>query len=229
MRHTLLRATMGSTAYGLAREGSDIDTLGIFAYDTNDFWTLDQLNETETSPAGVKPDYTLHEVGKYLRLALKCNPSLLELLWVPMDLVQTWNVWGESLRDMRSAFLSEPYVRAAYGGYALQQVERLQRRTAEGKEGFSSDTQKRTAKHARHCFRLLRQGRELLETGNLTVRVANPEDYWSFDDATVDQIVECFGAEDAEFQAVKSELPDTPNRRRVEQYLYDLRRDYARI
>ena len=57
----------------------------------------------------------------------------------------------------------------AYLGYAQQQFQRLDRR---GDGSFSSDTRKRTAKHARHLMRLCRQGYELYTTGRLDVREA---------------------------------------------------------
>lgn len=219
----LIRAIVGSTAYGLAREGSDVDMLGVFVVPTRDFWKLDQVEQTyhKTQADGAEYDYTYHEVGKYVRLALQCNPSVLELLW--LDDYEFLAPHGMDLVDIREAFLSEPFVRSAFGGYAQQQLSRLVKRNLEGKTGFSSDTAKRTSKHARHCFRLLRQGRQLLETGLMTVRVANPEDYWAFDNYTVDEIVEQFTAEDLLFQRAVSVLPPEPDFRTVESLLLDIR------
>src|SRR4051812_45488267 len=153
--NVILEGIVGSRAYGLAREGSDVDHLGIFAYRTNEFWVLSQPTETVThSGPQYTEDRTYHEVGKYLRLALQCNPTILELLWLPDELIVQHEFEGSALRVIRRSFLSEQRVRDAYGGYAVQQAERLRRRNLEGKEGFSSDTARRTAKHARHCFRL---------------------------------------------------------------------------
>lgn len=224
--HVIIQATVGSTAYGLAREGSDVDTLGVFVAPTEDFWRLTGPSETfhNTQSAGAEADYTLHEVGKYVRLALRCNPTLVELLWLDERLYQELDYWGERLVEIRSAFLSDKCVRDAFGGYALQQLTRLVRRNEEGKQGFSSDTQKRTAKHARHCFRLLRQGRELLETGKLVVEVENPEEYWAFDEMSVDEIAAKFTAEDMEFRAARSVLPDRPNSELVEYLLMEIRK-----
>lgn len=224
----ILSATVGSTAYGLAREGSDVDTLGIYVAPTKDFWKLTQPKETyhNTASNGAEFDYTYHEVGKYINLALKCNPTIVELLWLPPELVQVETKHARWLRLIRRSFLSTRAVRSAYGGYAKQQVERLIRRNAEGKDGFSADTKKRTAKHARHCFRLIAQGQELLETGRLTVRVAQPERYWAFDTMTVEEIVAEFAVADVAFQAAKSVLPDEPNRNRVERMLMEIRKDF---
>lgn len=224
-RHTLIRGVVGSTAYGLAREGSDVDRLEVFAWPTDAFWHLGAMPETMGQQSPDNPDsFPKHEVGKYVHLALKCNPTILEMLWLPMEHVEHLSPLGQQLRDIRLFFLSEPYVRNAYGGYARQQLDRLVRRTAEGKDGFSSDTKKRTAKHARHCFRLLTQGRELLERGEIQVRVDDPETYWAFDDMTVDEIVQAFTEADLRFRQTKTVLPESPDYLRVDAFLYGVRR-----
>lgn len=217
----ILQATVGSTAYGLAREGSDVDTLGVYVAPTRAFWGLQRV--TESVVVHEPADAQFHEVGKYCRLALKCNPTLIELLFLDERLLQKVTNEGRALRALRHAFLSAPYVRSAFGGYAKQQADRLQRRNAEGKKGFSSDLQHRTAKHARHCFRLLRQGLQLLEEGDLTVRVSNPEDYWAFDNFTVEDIVAKFAEEDAIFQQAASCLPEQPAYASVEDFLLWIR------
>lgn len=221
-RIVLLRGIVGSQAYGLAREGSDTDRLGVYAWRTDAFWHLDPLQESfvQNEPY----DMQEHELQKYLRLALKCNPTVMELLWLPKANYKVRTRLGSELIALRKAFLSTKYVRTAYGGYAKQQAERLQRRHAEGKEGFSSDTKKRTAKHARHCFRLLEQGRQLLETGSLDVRVKDPEPYWAFDNMGVHDILSRFEEADAQFQEAESVLPDVPDYSRVDMFLYRARR-----
>lgn len=221
----LLQGTVGSTAYGLAREGSDIDRLGIFAYRTMDVLRLDYSGDMETVVRH-EPDVTVHEVAKYLRLALKCNPTIMELMWLPDHLYETRTEVGEWIIHLRSAVLSENAVRGAYGGYAKQQVERLKRRHEEGKIGFAADLQHRTAKHARHCFRLLNQGRELLETGVLPIQVQDPEKYFAFDGASVEEIVERFAREDEVFRNATSVLPAHPDKPAVQSILNIIRRKY---
>lgn len=219
-RRILLSGVVGSTAYGLAREGSDVDRLGVFAAATVEVAGLDWHPDRE-SLVTTKPDQTLHEVGKYLRLALKCNPSITELLWLPGDLIEKVDpFYGLRLIGLRDALLSTDAVKSAYGGYARQQAHRLANR---GDGSFSADTRKRTAKHARHLLRLLRQGRELLTTGRLTIRVANPDDYFAFDDMTPQQMLNVYEREDRLFAATRSVLPDKPDRDRVRGYLAAVR------
>jgi predicted nucleotidyltransferase len=216
----LLSGIVGSTAYGLDRPGSDVDRLGVFAASTIELCGLDWTPRRDTVVT-TKPDSTLHEVGKYLRLALKANPSLVELLWLPEELLETGHPLGARLVDLRGAFLSESGVRSSYGAYARQQAQRLANR---GDGSFSADTRKRTAKHARHLARLLRQGRELLSTGELTVRVPDPEWYWQFDDMTPAGMLAVYEKEDALFTATASVLPAEPDRDAVRAFLADVRR-----
>lgn len=216
----LLQGVVGSTAYGLSREGSDVDRLGVFVAPTIEVAGLDWHSGRETK-VQTKPDVTLHEVGKYLRLALKCNPTIMELLWLSKDLLEYAEpFYGLRLVGLRKAFLSEKYVRAAYGGYAYQQANKLRER---GDGSFSADTRKRTAKHARHILRLLRQGRELLETGKLTIRVPDPESYFAFDDMTSSEMLDVYEKEDKLFLGAKSVLPSAPDVDKVREYLTAVR------
>lgn len=216
-------ATVGSHAYGLAREDSDIDKFGIYVAPTRDFWRLEKPAEHIVHHGPGMDDIKLFEVEKFIRLALKCNPSVVELLYLGPQGIEVLEEDYLELRAARTAFLCEEGVRERFGGYARDQAKLLERRRRQGKEGFSSDTAKRTPKHARHCFRLLRQGRELLETGYVHVAVDDPESYWAFDDFTVDEILERFDEEYAQFAATPSVLPQAPDVERIEQLLMDIR------
>lgn len=211
----LLSGVVGSTAYGLAQPGSDIDLLGVFAASTRDILALTPVTDTIT---GHNPDTCLHEAGKFARLALNGNPTVTELLW--LDTYDTRTADGDALLAIRSAFLSAPRVRDAYLGYATQQLRRAEQRT----DGtFSADTRNRTAKHARHLARLVNQGYELYTTGHLTVRVTNPDWYHEFGDAdpTVWRI--WLDQQTARFATATTALPDSPHVATVENWLLTVR------
>lgn len=221
----ILQGIVGSTAYGLAHEGSDEDRLGIYVAPLRSVLGVGGPHVVEDSLVRHDPDLTLHEVGKYVRLALSANPTILELLWLPDYEIQT--LPGEILCAHRFHFLSEPKVKGRYGGYAKAQAERLLRRDSEGKAGFSSDVKNRTAKHGRHCYRLLLQGAQLLREGRMTVNVgdhrdelfeageraaANPQAFY-------DEIMNKL----AEFDLIESVLPDTPDTEVINTLLIDIR------
>jgi hypothetical protein len=168
-RHVLLSGIVGSTAYGLAHSGSDVDRLGIFAEATE---ALHGLRAPRESHVGTTPDVTHHEARKALQLMLSSNPTVMEILWLPDELYEIRTPLGEEPLSIRSAFLSERGVRSAYLGYASHQFRKLK---ARGDGTFSSDVRNRSLKHARHLCRLVEMGVELHRTGALTIRVADPE------------------------------------------------------
>lgn len=161
MKNVLLQGVVGSQAYGLATESSDVDQLGVFAAPTEQVLGL---HPPKDSVVSTDPDITLHEARKFVSLVLNGNPSVSELLW--LDSYETTTTLGEDLVDIRKAFLSASRVRDSYMGYATSQFTRLLNR---GDGSFSADTRKRTEKHARHLVRLVEQGFVLYTTGELIV------------------------------------------------------------
>lgn len=215
----LLSGVVGSTAYGLAGPDSDIDRLGVFAAPTTAFHGLTFPTESIVSS---KPDATHHEARKYCSLALGGNPTVSELMWLDSHEVVT--PLGGELIGIRSAFLSAKRARDAYLGYATQQFKRLE---ARGDGSFSADTRKRTAKHARHLMRLCAQGYELYATGNLRIRLDDPQRYLDFGERVAGGDIEharsVMGAYEAAFDEKPSVLPDEPDRAVVEDWLLRVR------
>lgn len=214
----ILKAVTGSRAYGLDTPESDTDIKGIFVAPTDEilglFWsdnkaTIDRNN----------PDECYHEVGKFMRLAMKANPTVLEQLYLVGYLELTKH--GKMLVDNRHHFLSQT-IYHSYGGYAISQARKLNARG----DSFSSETKNHYAKHARHCFRLLWQGRELLETGNLTVRVT-PEQrkqLFAIGELPVDDLVNRFEKEFKKFDNIVTKLPKEPNYNKINEMLLKIRR-----
>jgi uncharacterized protein len=222
---TLLLGVVGSTAYGLATAASDEDLLGVYLAESRDVLGLDGASVTSGSEVTTKPDRTMHELGKYCVLALKCNPTVTELLWLPEYRVETEA--GRRLRAMRGAFLSTEYVRSAYGGYALQQAKRLLGRHEAGKEGFSADTAKRTAKHGRHCLRLLIQAQQLLRSGELVLDVGDRrEELFAAGELAASDpagFAALFEHEKVALDRIASVLPERADRDAVNELVVELR------
>ncbi|MCP2325146.1 hypothetical protein HDA40_003653 [Hamadaea flava] len=214
----LLEGVVGSTAYGLAGPHSDVDRLGVFAAPTESFHGLRPPRESIVEN---EPDRTLHEAGKYCRLALSGNPTAIELLWLPDELYEVRTPLGDELIGLRSAFLSAPRVRDAFLGYAAQQLSRLGSKRRSG-----NWIDRRAAKHARHMLRLIDQGLALYETGVLPIRLADPERYLDFG-THVDADPGLAGPvlEDARerFAAARTVLPEQPDEAAVEHWLLRVR------
>lgn len=224
--NVLLSGVVGSTAYGLATPDSDIDRLGIFAAPTE---ALLGLHRPKDSIVSAKPDRTLHEAGKWAALALGCNPTAMELVWLPDDLYEVRSELGDDLIAIRSAFVSARRVKDAFLGYSTQQFRRLE---ARGDGSFSADTRKRTAKHARHLARLVHQGLSLYRTGHLEVRLPNPDWYHGFGERVasgdLDEARFVLSQAETDFAGIRSPLPDRPDEDTVERWLQAVRAAFYR-
>lgn len=220
----VLEGVVGSTAYGLADEHSDVDVLGIYQEPLSRVLAIgwNQKRATRTTSA---PDSTHHEVGKFLRLVVGGNPTVTELLW--LDDYEVVTPVGALLVAHRGEFLSTSAVRNAYLGYANQQAQRLLRRDASGQGGFSSDLKKRTKKHGRHCWRLMIQARSALTEGHIEVDVGHRRDeIFSIGELAAADSARFAARFEAEFQAVKglsSILPDKPDLSLADRLLYAAR------
>jgi len=228
----ILQGVVGSTAYGLAREGSDVDQLGIYVAPFAKVLGLDhKVVENTYVQKAPDPDLTVHEVGKYASLALQCNPTVLELMFLPDYMIATES--GKALIAIRDAFLSTKAVLGRYGGYATAQATRLLQRHESREEGFSSDVRTRTEKHGRHCARLLFQGADLLSTGRITVNVGPRRDeifeYGRLALSDPQAFYDAFVKLRAKMDDTESVLPDHPERDKINKTLADLRTRYDNL
>ncbi|TDD93324.1 DNA polymerase beta superfamily protein [Actinomadura rubrisoli] len=220
----LLSGIVGSTAYGLAGPDSDTDRLGVYAAPTIAFHGLTPPAGRDATTVTTEPDVTIHEAGKYAALCLQANPTVTELMWLPGALYEKRTVLGDQLIGIRAAFLSAHRVHDAYLGYATQQFKRLESRS-DG--SFSADTRKRTAKHARHLARLVHQGLQLYRTGELDVRLPDPQWYLDFGERVaggdLEEARHVMAEAEVDFAAARTPLPDEPDRPRVEEWLHAVR------
>lgn len=153
----IYRCIVGSRAYGLDNESSDVDRRGIYLPPAEMQWSLygvpEQLEHKDSEEC-------YWEMKKFLTLALKANPNVLECLYTP--LIEHATPLANELLEMRVAFLSK-LVYQTYNGYVMSQFKKLEQ------DLRAHDTIK--WKHAMHLIRLLLQGINILHEGFLPVRV----------------------------------------------------------
>lgn len=219
----ILGGVVGSHAYGLNTDDSDVDRMFFAAAPTVQFHGLNPpWGKAGTVVQHEPEDVVVHEVAKAVSLLLKCNPSIVEILW--LDEYEVRTEMGSRLIELRSEFLSQPYVRNAYLGYATDQFKRLKNAGR-----FTSVPVKRIKKHARHILRLLDQGTQLYTTGTFEVKVRDPQRYFDFADKVAENPDEAEHelsiAEDL-FNTAKSPLPLTPGFYQAETWLHTVRAIY---
>lgn len=222
----ILEGVTGSVAYGLNTASSDVDLKGIYVLPTREVLKIG-FDPKHTTIDSTNPDVVYHEVGKFMKLVASGNPTVTELLF--LDNYTVLSPVGKKLIDSRDIFISTKAIQNAYRGYALSQALKLSNRQREGLDGYDSALKNRFAKHTRHCFRLLLQARQLLETGTLDVRVTPEQREWLFamGEKSADEVVNEFMKQDTEMKNIKSVLPDEPDYDRLNALLYKIRMEYG--
>jgi hypothetical protein len=122
--NTIYRVVHGSRAYGTHRPDSDYDEKGIciptdprYYYGTKKFEQKDKGWEDGN-------DRVIFDIRKFFALALKCNPNVLEILYVDDSDIITIDELGKELRDNRDMFLSRKAL-GPFVGFANDQLHRI--------------------------------------------------------------------------------------------------------
>jgi hypothetical protein len=117
----IYKIVAGSQAYGLAREGSDVDIRGVCIPPKPYLLGLGEFEQYE-SPTH---DTVIFALKKFVRLALACNPNIIEILHVAPQHVRFINSLGEKLRTAREIFLSK-HAAETFSRYAIAQLRRIE-------------------------------------------------------------------------------------------------------
>lgn len=181
----ILRSVVGSGVHGIAIEGTDDhDEMGVYIEPPE--WVLGVERHREdyiwrTQPEGVRSghgdtDLVLYSLRKYLRLAIKGNPTVMLPLLAPEESLVVVTPLGEELRNLRTGLLSRLAV-ARFLGYMRSQHERMlgkYKRNVPNRpelvENYGWDV-----KYGSHALRLAHQGFEIASTGNLRLPMPDRE------------------------------------------------------
>ncbi len=158
----IFRCVIGSRAYGLDDENSDIDRRGIYLPPADLHWSLYGVPEQLENDATQEVYW---ELQKFVVLALKANPNVLECLYTPV--VETATPLARELLDMKEIFLSK-LVFQTYSGYVASQFKKMQ-----------TDIRNKGQvkwKHVMHLIRLLLSGINVLTEEVVTVAVGEHRD-----------------------------------------------------
>ncbi len=153
----IYRCVVGSRAYGLDNDDSDTDRRGIYLAPAELQWSLfgapEQFEDNATQSC-------YWELQKFLTMALKANPNILECLYSPM--VEKVTPLGAELIAARQGFLSQ-MIFQTFNGYAMSQFKKIE-------QDIRNHGEVRW-KHAMHLLRLLMAGASTLREARVPVRV----------------------------------------------------------
>lgn len=113
----LFECISGSKAYNLATENSDTDIRGVFYLPKNNFYGL----EYQAQISNETNDIVYYEIGRFIELLLKNNPSCLELLATPEEFIQ---YKSPLLMELNYTDLISKDIEKTFVGYALSQIKK---------------------------------------------------------------------------------------------------------
>ena len=197
----------GSHAHGCATPSSDMDYRGFFIYQS----AADLLSPFAQRHENFHPtghDVALHEVGKFIRLATKGNPTVIEAIASPLVLLSS--PLAEAIRENIDAFLSNA-VRSPYIGAINSQLQVVHQNLGP----YVSRTPEKGRKAARNALLLIEQIVHLLETGEVRVTSPDPSRWVERAERTVEEIDTEINAGITSIAAMQSVLPDAPDIPRI--------------
>jgi uncharacterized protein len=156
-RFIIYRCVVGLRAYGLDSDESDTDRRGIYLASAELQWSLFGAPEQFEDNA---EQSCYWELQKFIVMALRANPNILECLFSP--LVEKVTPLAAELLAMRDRFLSQ-MIFQTFNGYAMSQFKKME-------QDLRNQGEMR-CKHAMHLLRLLLTGAATLREGRVPVRV----------------------------------------------------------
>ena len=218
--YVIYRCVVGSRAFGLDNKNSDTDLRGIYLPPADIHWSLYGIPEQLENDANQECYW---ELQKFIILALKANPNILECLYTPM--VQKSTPIAEELLANKEIFLSQ-LVYQTYNGYIMSQFKKME-------QDIRTKGEVRL-KHAMHLIRLLLSGITVLKHGFVPVRVEEyREELLAIRNGTMawDEVNKWRLSLHQEFDSAKTKttLPERPDYERANAFLIKARREMVSI
>ena len=125
-KRTIFYGRHGSHAYGLNIQTSDEDFKGICIKPKEFYFgvlnSFEQAEHMGSKSDGV--DSVTYSLDKFAKLAMDCNPNIIEVLFVNDSNVIKCDEFGEELRHRRYEFISKK-AKFTFSGYAHAQLKRI--------------------------------------------------------------------------------------------------------
>lgn len=115
----------GSYAYGMNKEGSDLDVRGIAVNSKEDILLGTDFEQV----VNVDTDTTMYSFNKMIQLLTSNNPNTVEILGCKPEHYLHLSEIGRELLEHRKMFLSKLCIHT-FGGYAGSQLRRLENKTS---------------------------------------------------------------------------------------------------
>jgi predicted nucleotidyltransferase len=226
---------MGSVAYGVSSDASDLDVYGFcippkeeifphlrgeivgFGTQKERFAQYQQHHLKDPDAlggAGREYDVSIYNIVDYFQLVMKNNPNMIDSLFTHETCVLSITRIGQMVRDRRKLFLHKGCWHT-FKGYAYQQVTKMAGHERTGKRKAMVEQFGYDVKFAYHVVRLLNEV-ELMRNREQLKSIRRGE--W-----TEQQVRDYFAKKEGELETLyqESKLPWGPDEPRVKQLLLD--------
>jgi predicted nucleotidyltransferase len=251
--NTQYEVIMGSIAYGVSNDTSDMDVYG-FCIPPRDYVfphlrgeilgfsepgpQFDQYQEHHIHDKdaeggkGREYDITVYSIIKFFRLCMENNPNMIDSLFVPRRCILYTTPIGELVRENRKAFLHKGAWHK-FKGYAYSQVHKMNSKNPIGKRKEIIAKYGYDVKFAYHVVRLLNEVEQILTEGDLDLE-RNREQLKAIrrGDWSQEKISQYFEQKENELESVytNSTLPPIPDTEKLQNLLLEcLERHYGSL
>jgi predicted nucleotidyltransferase len=184
---------MGSVAYGVSSDTSDVDVYGwaippkddIFPHLRGEIvgfgkasprFEQYQQHHVEDRDAlaghGRTYDLTIFGIVKFFGLAMENNPNIIDMLFTPVNCVLHCTRVGNLVRENRRTFLHRG-AWPKFKGYAYSQLHKIAIKTPQGKRADLVEAHGYDTKFAYHVVRLLGEVEQILIEGDIDLQRQN--------------------------------------------------------
>lgn len=181
---------MGSVAYGVSSDTSDMDVYGWAIPPREDLFPhlrgeivgfgrpskrFEQFQEHHVRDRdalaghGRMYDLTIFGIVKFFQLAMENNPNIIDSLFTPVTCVLHCTRLGNLVRENRRLFLHRG-AWPKFKGYAYSQLHKLATKTARGKRVAVVETHGYDTKYAYHVVRLVSEVEQILVQGDFDIQ-----------------------------------------------------------
>lgn len=188
LANTCYLTTMGSQAYGVSTDDSDLDIYGfcippkdvVFPHlagvvpgfgnqgERFEQWQEHHIQDPNKS---VEYDFSVYSIVKYFHLCMENNPNMIDSLFTPRNCVIHSTTVSEHLRDNRKLFLHKGSWHK-FKGYAYAQMAKIRTKAnaSNPKRAASIQEHGYDLKFAYHIVRLLNEVEQILVEGDLDLQ-----------------------------------------------------------
>lgn len=236
---------MGSVAYGVSTDYSDIDIYGfcippkhiIFPHVEGYIQgfgkkpeAFDQYQEHHIKDVDSEKEYdfSIYNIVRYFQLLMENNPNIIDSIYTPLFCVQHSTRIGNMVRENRDLFLHKGSW-YKFKGYAYSQLHKLKNKNPEGKrknvvEKFGYDV-----KFGYHIVRLLYEAEMIMEEGTIDLQ-KHKEHLKAIrrGDVSEDELKRWASEKETHLEKIyqSSKLQHSPDEKKIKQLLVDCLEEY---